>query len=969
MAANRSPSKAPAAHRSLTGRLNQAPSNPRYPTVWDGLSRRNAALLLGVTGRFDQGCAILLGMVEQPLRPSGTVTFLFTDVEGSTSLWDSEPGPRAAALERHDGVLREVIDGHGGYVFSTAGDSFAAAFGRAADALSAAADLTSRLADQSWETSVPIRVRVGVHTGEAQERDGDFFGPAVNRAARVMAAGHGGQVLVSESTVSVVGAAAVGPKLGDYVIRGFAEPLGVSQLGEGDFPALRTEDTATAGNLPEPVGDLVGRTGAVAEVVALARRVEFVTVLGPGGMGKTRLAVEAAGELSADCVDGGWFVDLASASTSEAVVHLAIEALGVRANEGEDLHAAVVRHLLGRRAVVVLDNCEHVLDGAAELASALLSGAPTVALLATSRERLDVDGEQVWPLEGLSSDGGGVELFVQRARAIDPRFELADSATVAELCGHLDGMPLAIELAAARVGSMTPEELLAHLGDRFRLLRASGRRGRGARGASTLRETVGWSYRLLEPEVQLMMSRLSVFPASFTVDDAVAVCAGDELDRLDVVEFTSELVDKSLLVADRSGPVTRYRMLETIRAFGQEVLGEAGARDSVQLAFAVHVRDWLVETLSRLEGAGDLDAVVELDRGWVDLREAVSWALSVDDVDLAVELTAGLGFEAQLRERREAREWLWKVVEMNGAQDHRRAAELLAAASIMDWLVGDYETGYSKWEQVEAIRSEREEPINVQVAIAAAQHCSFRGEHDRTQRTLSDLLAEAHVTGNVFCEATLLMTLGISSAYTGQSTNAEDYANQLRSLAERLDNGSVRVAAAYLETISRVDANPDRSVMAARSAIAMAEQARMPWYANAAANYLIWGLLQTGQVQQAVPPIQDVLEEMSKGAAIQGLAITARMTVVLLAQQGRHHAAATVAGWLVAQDAGTPGTPGMRDRTTETIDSLPSHLGRDEYNAATAHGAQLTAEQLIEHALVQIGQLTPHPEMRPAPQH
>lgn len=901
--------------------------------------------------RDDEGVAAAI------TPPSGTVTFLFTDVEGSSALWADDAEAMAASLRLHDEIVRSGVEAHGGYVFTTAGDSFAVAFDRASLAVAAAAALQQDLESARW-SGPALRVRLGLHLGEAEERGGDYYGQVVNTAARVEAAGHGGQVLM---TAQVREAAGVdGRSLGRHALRGIGQEVEIFQLGTDEFPPLRTEAIG-GGNLPTPAEDLVGRAGDVAEVVALARRAGIVTVLGPGGMGKTRLALEAAAALRDEGVDGGWFVDLASASGSEAVVHLAIEALEVHPAEGEDLHAAVVRHLAQRSAVVVLDNCEHVLDGAAQLAEAILAGAPEVDLLATSRERLDVGGEQVWPLSGLPPEGAALDLFVQRARALDPGFELRDASTVMELCRQLDGMPLAIELAAARAGAMTPEEIVKHLGDRFRVLRSSGRRGRAERGASALREMVDWSYRLLDEDARLLMVRLSVFPAAFTTDDAVAVCAGRGLDRLDAMDIVTELVEKSLLVADRSGPVTRYRMLETIRAFGHEVLDETGTHEEFRRSFAAHVSDWLGGVLVGLETSEDAEAATELDRGWADLREAVNWAIGAGDVDLAVNLVAGLGYEAQLRERREAREWLWRVADMDGAHEHSRAAELLAAASIMDWVVGDFDTGYDRWQQVEAIRSERDAPVNVQVVLAASQHCSYRGEHERTQRTLNELLDEARDAGHLLSQASVLMTFGISSAMTGQTDAATDCARQLTALTQQLDNSYISIAAGFVEMLSLLDSDPDRAAVVAQSAIAMAENTRMRWWVNSASNYLTWALVQTDRPDEARAILIDLLEDFARGSAIQALSNTARSVIALLAQEHRREDAAVVCGWLDAQTAVNPGTPGMRELTAQTAKQLSDELGPDAYEAAASRGGRMSPDQLIAHIHTLLNRHTPPP--------
>jgi predicted ATPase/class 3 adenylate cyclase len=521
-------------------------------------------------------------------RPSGTVTFLFTDVEGSTRLWAADAAAMSSSLLVHDSILREAIEAQGGYVFTTAGDSFAAAFSKASDAVNAAGRIQAGLAEAVWPGPV-LRVRIGIHLGEAEERGGDYFGPVVNTTARVEAAGHGGQTLITD-TVRVA-ARAEATDLGVHRLRDVDEPLHLFQVGDGVFPALRVIDNAPETNLPARPNRLIGRAAEVAEARRLLTSHRLVTLSSVGGSGKTRLAI-AVGEEELHHRSGGvWFVDLTSVMHPDEIAAAVASATGLRLTSG-DATAQVIAFFADKAALVILDNCEHVIDGCAEFAEAMVTSPGTTAMLATSREALDVDGERVMGLGSLATlDGDGpaggtspaVELFVERAIAIDPGFTMSDddAPVVAELCTRLDGMPLAIELAAARVTVMSPAELLAGLDDRFNLLSGGRRRQR----QRTLEATLDWSYDLLDAEQQRVFRSLGVFVGGFDLDAVVAVA---ELTRPQALDAVEDLVAKSLVVRVRGADTSRFILLETLKAYAEDRLVQTDEAASTRDRHAGH---------------------------------------------------------------------------------------------------------------------------------------------------------------------------------------------------------------------------------------------------------------------------------------------------------------------------------------------------------------------------------------------
>jgi len=621
------------------------------------------------------------------LPPGGTVTFLFTDIEGSTPLWDAHPVAMGAALARHDAIVRKAIDGADGHVFSTGGDGFGAVFARAGNAVSAAVAAQRALAAEPWPEAVNLRVRMGLHTGEVEERDGDYFGPPVNRAARLMGAAHGGQVVVSELTAGLLDLGAVGVELidlGSVNLKGVVEPVhvfGVSapDLAWIDRPLVSVQ--SSSGNLPRPqtelVGDLVDLQGRVARLAES----RLVTLTGSGGVGKTRAAVEIGWLVVDEFVDGVWLVELAPIADPEVVIPALASVLGVQAQPGMTPIESIVDWCLGRRLLLIVDNCEHVLAPVVAIVEAVVAGCQTVTVVATSREPLGVTGEQVIRIPSLAT-AAGVELFRNRAGAAGATFDGSDDelAAIAAISHRLDGIPLAIELAAARSRSLSPQELLDRLDDRFRLLRGGGRGG--LERHQTLRAAVSWSYQLLSPEQQCLFDRLSVFAGGFDLDAAEVVGAGGDLDEIDVIDLLGELVDKSMVLAERTGSTTRYRMLETLRQYGEDRLEDRGETITRRDLHLDHYRRIARGLRNQWCGPRQIEVDDLIDREWANLRAAHGWAITTEDFDGALELLDGVCFHAFTRLRHEHSDWVNRTLELG---EHMARADSTLCSSVAGW--------------------------------------------------------------------------------------------------------------------------------------------------------------------------------------------------------------------------------------------------------------------------------------------
>jgi predicted ATPase/class 3 adenylate cyclase len=773
--------------------------------------------------------AIIVRVAQE--LPSGTVTFLFTDVEGSTRLLDElGAGGYAEALADHRGVLRGVIASHGGVEVDTQGDAFFVAFSRATDAVAAAAEAQQALA------AGLVRVRMGIHTGEPMLSDEGYVGMDVHRAARIAAAGHGGQVLVSQTTRDLLYGTEL-RDLGEHRLKDLTAAQRLYQLGEGEFPALKALYEA---NLPVQPTALVGRARELAEVGELLRRHRLVTLTGPGGSGKTRLALQAAAERVEDFVDGVWFVSLAAVREPELLESTIAQVLGVMEPQ------TVAEHFTNKQALVVLDNFEQLLEAGPQLAD-ILGQAPELNLLVTSRASLRLSGEREYPVPSLT-DEEALALFVDRARAVKPTFEAPES--VAEICRRLDNLPLALELAAARIRSLTPEAMLARLNHRLPLLIG------GARDAPerqrTLRATLEWSYDLLETHERDLFVRLAVFAGSFDLEAAESVCGAD-LDRLEA------LIEKSLLRQSDSG---RFFALETIREFASELLG-ASAEFALELRRR-HRRFFLAlaeaEEL-RARGAHEQQALDRLDGEHANLQAAIASALADERADEALRIVGALHPYWYHRCRFTlGRTLAEQALSASDHEDSLARVKTLGAAAEFALLQGDYHSARAwleerldlcrrpecsarlsstltllghlaivEGEATEAMRL-YQEALEVEESEASADPWFDRsvglsnlgwaqlklGALDDAEATLQLGLADARATRSNMQESALLNNLALVALEKKDSRRAADLARQSLKLLRELKNE--RLVKECLEILACEAADRDSLIRAARLA-------------------------------------------------------------------------------------------------------------------------------------------------------
>ncbi len=617
---------------------------------------------------------------RSPSLPTGTVTFAFSDIEGSSRLWVEHRGAMASAVERHDEIIRAAVGVHEGHVFSTGGDSFGVAFHRVTDAVAWARDVQEAVRVEPWDGGVVLAVRIGIHTGEAEERGRDYFGPAVNLTSRIASAGHGGQTLLSRVSAGIADQRDV-KDLGIFRLADVAEDIAIFQLGHGEHPPLRTE-RSDRGNLPRRGIDLFGREPVVEQISDALGGSALVTLIGPGGIGKTRLALAVARVNEAAVDDGAWLVELADITSGSDVARRVASVLGADESAGSDPSDAVARHLAERNVLLVLDNCEHVVEAAAERSEVIANRCPGVRILATSREGLGIDAERIVVVGPLDIEQAAVDLFTARATAVDPSYvAAAHRSSAEEICRQLDGLPLAIELAAARVHTMTPADLVDRLDDHLRLL--DGGRRRSVARHRTLRSTIGWSHDLLDHAERAVLHRLSIFAGSFDLAAVEAVVGGGDIAVPDVDDVLGRLVERSMVVTESGAFGRRFRLLETIRQFAAEQLAETGAAGDLA---AWHARYICTETRrigDMLAGHDEAEGAQRLVELWPNLRAAVDWGLSVGDLELVTETLIPIGHQSFVRRGLgELADWSARLAEATPAQDEETQGWALLWASM-----------------------------------------------------------------------------------------------------------------------------------------------------------------------------------------------------------------------------------------------------------------------------------------------
>jgi predicted ATPase len=872
--------------------------------------------------------------------PSGVVTFLFTDVEGSTRRWEADAEGMRAALTAHDEVLRKTIEGHGGWLFKHTGDGVCAAFGSPRSAVDAAV---------AAQRVLGLPVRMGLATGEAELREGDYFGAVLNRAARVMAAGHGGQILLADSTAGLLSGVDL-MDLGPRRLRDLAAPIGVFQVQaaglQADFPALRALDVSP-GNLRAATTSFIGRESEVAELHAAMKAHRLVTLTGVGGVGKTRLSLEVAARLADEFPDGVWFFELAAVADPVAVPDAVAAVLGITQQPGKSVAESVASGLEGRVRLLVFDNCEHVVDTVADLVEAILAASATVTILATSREGLGASDERLWRVPSLDVNSGtesaAVHLFLDRAQSVVSDFSLAqpgEADAVVEICRRLDGIPLAIELAASRMASMTAHEVRDRLDQRFRLLVGS---RRGLERHHTLRHAVAWSYDLLDDTEKALLARCSVFAGGFDLESACAVTGSD--DDFGTLDLLDALVRKSLLVADRSSGRTRFSMLETIRQFAEEQLVAGGEASEIRAAHSRYFAGREADIMALWDSPRQREAFDWFTLELANLRAAFRWAADHVDLDVAVPIATCAGWLGASVQTFEPIAWAEELIEPARAVNHPRLAFLYVIAS-QCYTTGRIEAavGYSDAGQIVLGRSREAPPYGVEGGLGAVYLAI--GQPERWVELCRAQLVRRGDT-HVYIWAWLVCALAVA----GSDGEAMDSADGLIGAAEATANPLFLALALTAYGIAFRDADPVGALNAHRRGLVIAQDSGNRNNASGLAVFLARLETEHGDTVSAFDHLTLAIRNYHNAGDTTTIRIPLAALATLFDRLGRNEPAATIVGFALSPIAAA----GVPEINTVII-HLRDVLGEATYETLAREGETMTTAAMVTYAYDQINQ-------------
>ncbi|MCC7105375.1 MAG: tetratricopeptide repeat protein [Chloroflexi bacterium] len=919
-------------------------------------------------------------------QQAGTITFLFTDIEGSTRRWEVFPAAMRLALQRHDRLLRAVIAEYGGQVFKTIGDAFCAAFATAPEAVAAALAIQRALAAEAWEKIGPLRVRIALHTGAAESRDGDFFGPPLNRVARLLSAGHGGQVLLSRATQELA-RDQVPPgvslfDLGEHRLKDLIRPERVYQVLVDDltreFPPLRTLDTR-ANNLPAQRTPLVGREREAADVRTrlLDPDVRLLTLTGPGGTGKTRLGLQVAADVLDDFADGAFFIPLASVSDPSVVAPAIVQALALHARDSASPVEVLTEHLRSRQILLLLDNFEQV-TAAAPLVSDLLSTCTRLKVLVTSRAVLRVYGEYEVPVPPLElpdvrrlpsvdrlSQYTAVALFIQRAAAVRPDFTVTreNAPAIAEICARLDGLPLAIELAAARVKLLSPQAMLARLeasGQASLQLLNSGARDLPAR-QQTLRGAVAWSYDLLDADERLLFRRLSVFAGGFDLEAAEAVQGDEALPS--VLDGLASLVDKSLLrQEDQPDGEPRFAMLETIRDFGREQLAGDPAGEQVQRRHAEHYLQLAEAADPRIRTREQDPAIRSLLREHANLRAALRWALAVQDAETALRLCGSLGQFWTLRgHTHEARARVEQALRLPGAEQRtRRRARALQAAGAAAWRDQDFDAARATLEESVAIARELGEQQTLAFALGLLGIAVWSaGDLDAAATIARESLSLLDQLGDRWSTSISYAVVARAALERGDSQGARELL--LTSLKIRRDVGDRWGEAQVLNSlgdVARAEADFPCASSHYEQSLAVFRELAIGWGAASALHNLGYVAHEMGDQHRAVELFQESLVAFQDVGDRRGIAeCLIGLAGVLLHEDPERAARLFAAADRLLAEVGAGVSATNRRDYERHLAAVKEQLGEPAFGTAWTAGHRLTREEAVR-----LGTSTPRPE-------
>lgn len=908
-------------------------------------------------------------------RPSGTITFLFSDIEASTDKWEKNAEQMKIAFRRQENIIRTSMGKHGGYIYKMIGDAFQVAFDTALEALKAAHSAQRALQRESWGEYGQLQIRMALHTGVVEERDDDYVGPLLNRAARLMNAGHGGQVLISQATYELL--RDILPEdinlrdLGVHRLKDLARQEHIYQMEaldlESVFPPLRTLDTHP-NNLPLQMTSFIGREREFEEVKHLLEISRLVTLTGSGGAGKTRLALQLAADLLEEFDQGVWWVDLAALGEPELATQAVAGVLSVRDETQRPLMETLCEHVRDKHILLILDNCEHIIEGCARLADELLRASLGLRILTTSREALRISGEYTYPVLSLNtpdpnhmpaleslSQFDAVRLFIDRAVAVSPSFAVNNdiAPALAEICYRLDGIPLAIELAAARVGVLPVDMVLTRIDDRFRLL------SKGDRTVlprhQTLAAVIDWSYDLLGDDECALFRRLGLFIGGWTLEAAEAVCCGDRIARCDIFELLTSLVEKSLVQIDQSDQEVRYRMLETVRQYALQKAISNGEIEQIKNRFVGFYLNLIEEGEHKANRESDSTIPKQLAVDLENFRAALNWSIK----DPATYGEAGLRLAGSLWTvwgtigyLNEGRDWLEKVIrEFHTASAPR--AKALAHVGCITWQQGDYQIAEEYLS--EAIEIYHAQDADDQEGLANATH--YYGhvvfdleKYSQARDYFEQSLLIFHELGNKPNIITLESDIGMVDYHEGDYQSAkEKYAECLDTSREMGDQELIAANLLRLGNIYRVEGDYERASDLYNESLVIVRE--MEWNLELASNLHRLGYVAQfrGDYQEAAELLSEALDMQQEMGNKQGiaecLAGLAGLSVVCgKVNEGIRLFAATEE---FLNEFGVPLGPADRAEWERDISYARNQLDEKEFNIEWSKGAEYSIDQTI----------------------
>jgi predicted ATPase/class 3 adenylate cyclase/DNA-binding CsgD family transcriptional regulator len=952
-----------------------------------------------------------------PSNPTGTVTFLFTDIENSTQLAREHPQAWETARGRHDVILREAIELHHGFIFQTIGDAFCAAFHKAGDALKAALIAQQNLQNEPWG-EVTIYVRMGIHTGEAENEGNEYRGyTTLSFVQRLMSAGHGGQILVSNTTENLLREQLSSQvSLRDMGIQKFAgvhSPVRIFQVVAPDLPMeflpLRTIDNLP-NNLPIQLTSFVGREKELADVKRLLQNTRLLTLIGPGGTGKTRLSIQAAGELLDLYPDGVWFVELAPILDPLLVPRTTAIAMGLRDEPQRSVIDMLCDHLREKKMLIILDNCEHLVDACARMADRILHAAPDTRILASSREALGIGGEVTFrvpslefpdishlpPVEALNQYDA-VKLFIDRATAAVPIFTVTNdnAPALAQVCHHLDGIPLAIELAAAKIRVLSVEQIAKRLDDRFRLLKGGSRTT--LERHQTLRAAIDWSYNLLSDAEQVLFQRLSVFVGGWTLEAAESVCEGGSVKSEDILNLMEQLINKSLVVKEEVENESRYHMLETIRQYANEKLVEAGESEALRdnhLDYFVKLAEQAEPELYRSNQVFWLN---KLDDELDNLRLALDRALATD-VESRLRLIVSARFFWEARgDMREVEGWLTQFLEHHQVADSLHAKALVIyskmlsdrgafaeaqkianqsleiARAISDkqaeafslWGLGaslgyqgDVRQGIPLIEQSLVLYQFLEDKLGQATALdwLSMDHNDWERSKAYVMESLRLFRELGHVSGIAMC----IMDLAEIMIAGGNFSSLRPLLEEARTIYRQLESqaGEAHVLMFY-GRFAFWQVNYSQACAYFEQSILLYEKVGASWSAWSRVH-MAYALLRQGDVGQARETFEISLQQFEKAGYINGLIYTIEGFASWRLNQGQSEHATQLLAWadIMREKMDDDRPPVEQNSVERDLQLIYANLDDKKFANLSTKGRAMTVEQAIALALEPVEEIT-----------